>query len=121
MREFFKGWRRKAGCALLMMAIASCSEWVRSFDAVDGVLFCIGEAQYEAFSATGNIHLLRWRFHHGKSNSYYLATDRVRYGSTVWDCVLPHWCLTVPLTLLAAYLLLAPTPERPLTVRQTDE
>ena len=30
MREFFKGWRRKVGCALLVMACAVMAHWFRS-------------------------------------------------------------------------------------------
>ena len=30
MREFFMGWRRKAGVVTLMMACAACGLWLRS-------------------------------------------------------------------------------------------
>ncbi|MEI8383783.1 MAG: hypothetical protein WCJ09_26955 [Planctomycetota bacterium] len=30
MREFFRGWRRKAGCVTLLMAIAVTGAWIRS-------------------------------------------------------------------------------------------
>jgi len=35
MREFFKGWRRTAGCVTLVMALAFLGGWVRSFHVVD--------------------------------------------------------------------------------------
>ena len=35
MREFFKGWRRKLGCALLLMATAAASGWCRSLSVQD--------------------------------------------------------------------------------------
>ena len=37
MREFFKGWRRKAGCVLLAMACALMGAWFRSSRRVDWI------------------------------------------------------------------------------------
>jgi hypothetical protein len=37
MRDFFHGWRRKVGCALLLVAIGLCILWVRS-ELVHGTL-----------------------------------------------------------------------------------
>lgn len=37
MREFFRGWRRKAGVVLLVMACASLTVWLRSQIATDEV------------------------------------------------------------------------------------
>ncbi|HEY4259758.1 MAG TPA: hypothetical protein VGM98_06355 [Schlesneria sp.] len=30
MREFFRGWRRKAGSILLLMALVACGAWIRN-------------------------------------------------------------------------------------------
>ncbi len=39
MKEFFRGWRRKAGCITLMMACLFVTGWVRSFTIQDRVEF----------------------------------------------------------------------------------
>ena len=39
MREFFKGWRRKAGCIALAMAVFFTVSCVRSYFSHDGVAF----------------------------------------------------------------------------------
>jgi hypothetical protein len=38
MREFFRGWRRKAGCVLLLMALIVWSCWLRSLIVSDLVM-----------------------------------------------------------------------------------
>ena len=43
MREFFKGWRRKAGCGLLVMAIALTGFWVRGIVEPKCVKFQVGQ------------------------------------------------------------------------------
>jgi hypothetical protein len=45
MREFFKGWRRKAGTVLLLMAVAFTAVWVRSRSISDVLLVPIGTRQ----------------------------------------------------------------------------
>ena len=43
MREFFGGWRRKAGCGLLVMAIALAGFWVRGMVEPKSVKFQVGQ------------------------------------------------------------------------------
>jgi hypothetical protein len=42
MREFFKGWRRKAGCVALVMAVALAGIWVRGLVAPKSVKIQVG-------------------------------------------------------------------------------
>jgi hypothetical protein len=37
MREFFRGWRRKAGCVALLMACVFAAAWVRSVYFIDAI------------------------------------------------------------------------------------
>ena len=39
MSDFFRGWRRKIGVAMLMIALAMTSGWVRSYSVMDGYGF----------------------------------------------------------------------------------
>jgi len=55
MREFVKGWRRKAGCVTLVMALAFTCLWVRTNVIVDRVHFTIGDRRHTIFSGLGGI------------------------------------------------------------------
>ena len=46
MREFFKGWRRKAGCFTLVIAFALACLWVRGVVAPKSVMFQIGQRNH---------------------------------------------------------------------------
>ena len=56
MREFFSGWRRKAGCVLLAMAAVLFGMWIRSQVVFDTTTFMVWDRQHEVFSAAGRIH-----------------------------------------------------------------
>lgn len=51
MREFFKGWRRKAGVVTLVMAMALTGMWVRSLSRDDWFDFSIGDSNYRISSS----------------------------------------------------------------------
>lgn len=54
MREFFRGWRRKTGCLLLLMASALLSAWLRSYAVADGAWIPIDrDTQMEIISCNG--------------------------------------------------------------------
>jgi hypothetical protein len=61
MEEFFKGWRRKAGCVTLMLAGAFCSVWHRSystFDRIDGFMAARLIHGY-VVSTNGDLNIIR--------------------------------------------------------------
>ena len=55
MREFFRGWRRKAGCVALVMALAVASAWARSYGTLDGIQVPDWHRQYGIVSMNGGI------------------------------------------------------------------
>ncbi|MBS0201251.1 MAG: hypothetical protein JSS49_00020 [Planctomycetes bacterium] len=77
MREFFKGWRRKVGCGLLVLACVVCGAWVRSLSIRDQILFLPRGNEFQMIaSAAGTV---RW--------------GRISLQSTVFerDDYLPVW------------------------------
>lgn len=60
MREFFKGWRRKAGCIALLMGLVACAGWIRSCYLRDEIVFVTGRNTYERLTSVGQC--LTW-FH----------------------------------------------------------
>lgn len=61
MREFFRGWRRKLGCAALVIACAMCTMWVRSLRYEDKVIVALGSISSEAQSQQGILELMLHR------------------------------------------------------------
>src|SRR4051812_36708326 len=55
MREFFRGWRRKAGCIALMMALLLTVAWTRSYFFNDEFHLPYGQSTYFASSIHGRI------------------------------------------------------------------
>jgi hypothetical protein len=125
MREFFKGWRRKAGCVTLVMALALGGLWVRSFSDYDFFLFPVLGRQNLCSTSAGRVTWwsipitdpteVEWR--HGSAMAgthgaigFYLMTSTDGMDSDqraqlrLWTA--PHSFLVVPLTLLSAYLIL---------------
>lgn len=104
--EFFHGWRRKAGCVTLMLAVLLMALWIRSdilFDqiAFDGNLFISNSGclawDWQAWRGC-DADLTDW--HSEKASpfdeAWYFGRDGVRF---------PYWALVVPLTLVSAYLI----------------
>ena len=54
MREFFHGWRRKAGCVALVMACLLMVVWVRSLFVLDKFLFSQKQSVHAISSMDGN-------------------------------------------------------------------
>lgn len=50
MREFLRGWQRKAGCLTLLMALAVTGLWMRSWTTSDYFRFQIGDRQHRLSS-----------------------------------------------------------------------
>ena len=75
MREFFKGWRRKAGCGFLVLACTLAGAWVRGVYMHDG--FSIRSDEWHdviSFSREG----VTWERYYTPSN---IASKYGRFGS----------------------------------------
>lgn len=135
MREFFKGWRRKVGCVALVMALALMTGWLRSqfvFDDFNiragtmnsfsieskrqSLCFCWVQDNSESKSES-EITIPFWMTHDPSIRGTEVPLDQAvgefRWLSNLSDeyprgIILsgPYWSVTMPLTLLSAYLLL---------------
>lgn len=94
MREFFHGWRRKAGVITLGLALAVMGLWIRSRIVDDQFTVCGMQ-----FKSYGGVF----------ERSDFLFLDVDRFGSSearevFWS--LQYAWVAIPLTLLSAYLIL---------------
>ena len=123
MCEFFNGWRRRAGCALLVMALGLAVLWLRSNIVADLIVFTTGDCNQGVLSFEGYI---LWRVlpHQGEPRHTWvtLSADETRFITALSETeespsqgnrsegalVLYYWLLIPPLTLLSAYLILYP-------------
>ena len=119
MHTFFHGWRRKAGCVTLVMAIAVGGMWARSLVVMDRVWFCRNAQLHHVISFDGvlswwkrpqtppspAIPSLGW-----SSTTFDELTTVALYQST-WH--IQFKTLAIPLTLLSAYLILWKPRKRP--------
>ncbi|MBS0201249.1 MAG: hypothetical protein JSS49_00010 [Planctomycetes bacterium] len=126
MREFFSGWRRKAGVVSLVMACAFSTGWLRSiyrkdvielpkWIGVNASILSLEQSMayhfYENEMPPGRLwisfsidhseieaarELFRWRW----GGFGYISTSALRCY------LLPYWSITIPLTILSAYLIL---------------
>jgi hypothetical protein len=148
MREFFKGWRRKVGCALLLFTVFTAAAWIRSFliwDQFNVVMFGrrftlsseLGEIQWEVLSD--------WRVRrrlpfwdaiastkddpqgalidHENGDMFIRYSELKNMGPGFWQhwiCLIAsYWSFVVPLTLLSAWLTLCQPRKRPAAVVST--
>lgn len=137
MREFFKGWRRKVGCGLLVIAVALLGAWGRSLWIVDDVSVFLHYVQ----SANGHLVWFRDDKNLSDEPAVYWLTDsydpgrHVRLGSPIVDWqfqfagfgagsvttvddvsqlwIVSYWYFICPLTLLSAWLLLWKPRKKP--------
>ena len=85
MGDFFHGWRRKVGCVTLVMACALALHWAGSYSTVN-----LPEDYYPDLES-----------HHGNIEyTIFVGTRR----EVVWT--IPYASVTIPLTLISAYLIL---------------
>eukprot|EP00456_Euglypha_rotunda_P016931 TRINITY_DN156_c0_g1_i5.p2 TRINITY_DN156_c0_g1~~TRINITY_DN156_c0_g1_i5.p2 ORF type:complete len:127 (+),score=12.56 TRINITY_DN156_c0_g1_i5:105-485(+) len=116
MREFFRGWRRKAGCATLLMACALAGLWIRTTVVADFI-----QLEHLAFGTTrGGIY---WAYFQAKQNWDWETTPESTLRSSFGNMSLAeilrdelssemhygyalYWWLVLPITLLSAYLIL---------------
>ena len=115
MKEFFHGWRRKTGIITLVMACLFATVWVRSLFIEDVVIFLDGFRHHTLISLSGNVYWdseaestfdpgrFTW-FTYDLRNPTMLASS---LESVEEAFRIPYWSITVPLTVLSAYLLLS--------------
>jgi hypothetical protein len=114
MREFFRGWRRKVGVVALVMALLLMFGWMRSRVTHDWLQITVGTAHHQFESVGGYLHqrLLFLGDRNGMAirlfawGTYLISDDKDYLSPSTDHAVLPYWSITVPLTLLSAYLIL---------------
>ena len=134
MREFFKGWRRKAGCVVLVAACVLAIAWMRSFVVEEEVAITLSGRLHACLSASGGLSWvassgpqipfsLEWRYGsytpaEGRTQltwtpgfppnlNQFLCTDEIRLNrpSQYRPWIIHYWKIVPALTLLAAYLI----------------
>ena len=135
MREFFRGWRRKAGLVTLTMACVLTVAWMRSYVIHDAVLIPAQGGHAGIESHGGSLTWFRWSDSKPSLSIEWISQDAA-IESDPWDqfdiewrfdllgvicgvgtvkhapsdklafCMTPYWSLVLPLTLLSAWLIL---------------
>jgi hypothetical protein len=126
MSGFLSGWRRKAGCVTLVLALVVFTGWMRSFVTGDHVVCIVSGRCAISYSAQGVIRwstfatvqqstiLIRSASLMGLASEKYLSMWKRRFeilagresGFRQGD--VSYWSLVLPLTLLSAWLLSKP-------------
>ena len=134
MRDFFHGWRRKVGCIALVLACVVTSAWIRNLTVRDLVRVSCSGWTIEAFSRGGWFYICWWNTrdtdpgfatpswevdtHPANQHDWHLLylKPKTRNCHTA-----VHYCLlAIPLTLLAAYLLLWKSRKNVAITRQPE-
>ena len=116
MRDFFHGWRRKAGGVLFVMALLTFGGFVRSFLVWDRLFIRVGPIMHLVTSFDGCVSwwsreigqlevysteiVPEWKTRSAAEGREYAATEPLQ------SWLIPYWFLAIPLTLLSAYLIL---------------
>jgi hypothetical protein len=116
MRDFFRGWRRKAGIATLVLACCFASIWVSSTTDWPEAYWL--NVQLECYRGGIKIQLKEATVTSARRDSLGSVTDSTFVAQDLASITLPYWSFTIPLTLLSAYLLLIPSRKRPPTTSQ---
>lgn len=99
MREFFRGWRRKIGCIILLIAFVLSVIWVRSYLADDLLTIAVGGGQHGLSSINGEF---RWR---AFSSTGLFPLFGQRFDESL-DISVPYCPIVTMLIAVAAYLIL---------------
>lgn len=121
MSALFQGWRRRAGCALLVVACALMVAWLRSYLSADDVLRLTSNGQLyshngsvswnmtsvdDAFANVSGPQFMRPRVIWRNEFFGFVGTEIVIYGRRTIQYWVPYWSFVTPLTLLSGYLIL---------------
>jgi hypothetical protein len=122
MREFFHGWRRKAGVASLVMACAVTSLWIRSQANLDVVWLRVLGQQFAVNTSPGQLLMFRLDTAHFDDVLWFSMETRSAEGVAIIKSIdhlngqhpepgthylrIWYWSIVLPLTLLSAYLIL---------------
>ena len=139
MREFFRGWRRKAGVVSLVIACALGGMWCRSFSVQDSfgwgdsipelpIWFASNEGVVVAIAeipigwSTFRTSISTWQTEKATPWGKFFPSDiiwgfqfcGIGYGHAEFQFLtLPYGSITIPMTLLSVYLLLWRSRKRP--------
>ena len=118
MREFFKGWRRKAGCGLLAMACVVTGLWFRSHFICDQIAFPHNDCQWNIFSADGSLlafamrldpledgHAAWWSGENHRDDPSTPQITLMVYKIRPANWKFEYGLFVLPISLLAAYLI----------------
>jgi hypothetical protein len=112
MREFFHGWRQKAGVVTLVITLALAALWCRSYAELDRFWIHLPTSSHVIYSVRG---ATGWAIQGARPEEPFVSwehesaspfTEPYRYwkfNSESWEIV--DWILVCPLTLLSAYLI----------------
>lgn len=104
MREFFCGWRRKAGCVTLVMALILFGGWMRSGQGFDQFWFQTQSTCYFVESSDGGIRAF-WVYERRRTRPYGWRTELIH--ETRSDRTYVRYSpLVLTLTAVSAYLIL---------------
>ena len=144
MGAFFKGWKRKVGVLTLVMALILTRMWIRSASIGDELTFPIG-TQWDDCVASNNQCLVWGRYRPDFRPAHrpfpqwrtippinwddppnsdvrwrYLGFGIVdRNNERLSYLLIPYWSITIPLTLISAFLLLT-KPHKSTTKKITE-
>lgn len=140
MRDVFRGWRRKVGCVLLLLACAVLVAWLRSYLVDNDTITFATNPHRQIYSHDGSVawnisypddtwgHDFFWpmrapardiepnalpQFNWRWEVCGFVGSEISLYGYRVVQYWVPYWSIATPLALLAALLILWKPRSRP--------
>ena len=126
MREFFKGWRRKTGCVMLVMTCVLAAGWVRSEFVRDRLKRNYTGGAVGLFSTSGQIGFGRREYgiefrapepfisfdstpitKRYPFAGFHIVKEFEKAGGGVETYAVPYYFIVIPLVVLTAFLLLS--------------